>query len=71
MVRETTGARVWRSPVGDGPVDGLTVGDDGIIYVTRTLAAGGSQVAALWARVAPATTGWPTEGGNPEHTRRR
>ncbi|HEX9632095.1 MAG TPA: PQQ-binding-like beta-propeller repeat protein [Gemmatimonadales bacterium] len=71
VVRETTGARVWRSPVGDGPVDGLTVGDDGIIYVTRTLVAGGSQVAALWARVAPATTGWPTEGGNSEHTRRR
>jgi hypothetical protein len=70
-VRQTNGARVWRSPAGDGPVEGLAVGADGILYVTRTLAGGGSQVAALWARVAPAFVGWPTEGGNPQHTRRR
>jgi hypothetical protein len=70
-VRQTNGERLWRSPAGDGPVEGLAVGGDGIVYVTRTLADGGSQVAALWARVPPATAGWPTEGGNAKRTRRR
>jgi hypothetical protein len=70
-VRQTNGNRLWRSPPGDGPVEGLVVGENGIVYVSQSLAGGGSQVAALWARVAPTTAGWPTEGGNPKHTRRR
>jgi hypothetical protein len=70
-VRQTNGTGLWRSPPGDGPVEGLAVGGGGIIYVTRALAGGGSQVAALWARVAPALVGWPTEGGNQQRTRRR
>jgi len=70
-VRQINGARAWRSPVAAGTVEGLSVGGNGMIYVTRTIAGGGSQVAALWGRVAPVTTGWPAEGGNQQHTRRR
>lgn len=70
-VRQVNGALTWRSPLGGGAVDGLGVGRDGIIYASRSLASGGSELVAMWGRVAPITTGWPTEGGNPQRTRRR
>jgi hypothetical protein len=70
-VRQINGRIAWRSPVVAGTVEGLTVGGDGMLYVTRAINGGGSQVAALWGRVAPTTTGWPAEGGNAQHTRRR
>ena len=69
-VRQIDGRLSWRSPLGGGGVDGLAVGRDGTIYAIRTLA-GGSELVAMWGRVAPSTTGWPAEGGNPQHTRRR
>jgi hypothetical protein len=70
-VRQINGNRVWRSPAATGTVGGLAVGANGMIYVTRALAGGDGQVAALWGRVPALTTGWPAEGGNPQHTRRR
>lgn len=71
MVRQIDGQLSWRSPLGDGSVDGIAIGRDGILYAIRTLAGGSSELVALWGRIAPSTTGWPTEGGNPQHTRRR
>lgn len=70
-VRQFNGTRAWRSPVVAGTVEGLSVGGNGMIYATRTIAGGGSQVAALWGRVGPVTSGWPAEGGNQQHRRRR
>ena len=69
-VRQINGRIAWRSPVVPGTVEGLAVGADGMIFVTRAVSGGGSQVAALWARVPPSTTGWPAEGGSQRHTRR-
>jgi hypothetical protein len=69
-VRQFNGTRAWRSPDVAGSVEALAVGGDGMIYVTRSIA-GGSQVAALWGRVRPLAAGWPAEGGNQQHTRRR
>jgi hypothetical protein len=71
MVRQIDGQLSWRSPLGDGSVDGIAIGRDGILYAMRTLAGGSSELVALWGRIAPSTNGWPTEGGNPQHTRRR
>jgi hypothetical protein len=70
-VRQVNGALSWRSPLGGGSVNGLAVGRNGMIYATRSLAGGGSELVAMWGRVAPATAGWPTEGGNPQRSRRR
>jgi hypothetical protein len=70
-VRQFNGTLAWRSPVVAGTVEALAVGSDGLIHVTRSVAGGGSQVAALWGRVKPGTAGWPAEGGNQQHTRRR
>jgi len=70
-VRQVDGQLSWRSPLGGGSVDGLAVARDGMVYAIRTLAGGSTELVAMWARVAPSTTGWPGEGGNPQHTRRR
>jgi len=70
-VQQVSGEIRWRSPTASGDVTGLAVGADGTIFATRTLAGGNSQLTALWARVAPMITGWPAEGGNQRHTRRR
>jgi len=70
-VRQVDGRLSWRSPLGGGAVDGLAVGRTGLIYATRSLAGGSSELVALWGRVAPSAAGWPTEGGNPQRTRRR
>jgi hypothetical protein len=69
-VSQTNGALRWRSRVGGGLAMALAVGRDGTIYTTRLLTGGGAQLAALWGRIAPSTAGWPTEGRNPQHTRR-
>lgn len=70
-VGQVDGRLSWRSPLGGGSVNGLAVGKSGTIFATRTLSGGGSELAALWARVQPMTVGWPAEGGGPQHTRRR
>lgn len=68
-VDEATGEREFRSALGGGDALGVTIGGTGMIYVTRTLNSGGSEVVALWGRVPPALAGWPTEGGNQQRTR--
>lgn len=70
-VRQVDGRLSWRSPLGAGSVEGVAVGKDGMIYGTRTLAGGNSELVAMWGRAGPLLTGWPTEGGNPQRTRRR
>jgi hypothetical protein len=70
-VEQVNGRLSWRSPLGDGSVNGLAVGRNGMIFATRTLTSGDSELAALWGRVGPSTVGWPAEGGNQQHTRRR
>lgn len=70
-VRQVDGRLSWRSPLGGGSAEGLAVGRDGTIYTIRTLTSGGSELVAMWGRVAPSIVGWPAEGGNPQHTRRR
>jgi hypothetical protein len=70
-VRQVDGRLSWRSALGGGSVDGVAVGRDGAIYATRSLTGGSSELVALWGRVAPSITGWPTEGGDPQRTRRR
>jgi outer membrane protein assembly factor BamB len=70
-VRQSNGELSWRSPVGGGAAQGLAVGENGTIFVTRTLAGGGSELVALWSRVLPDIDGWPAEGGGQQHSRRR
>lgn len=70
-VRQSDGRLVWRSPLGSGAVDGFAVARDGMIYAIRSLAGGNSELVAMWGRAGPSVAGWPNEGGNPQHTRRR
>lgn len=70
-VRQTNGSLLWRSAIGGGSVSGIAVARNGILFATRTLSTGGSQLAALWGRTVPTTNGWPTEGRNPQRTRRQ
>jgi hypothetical protein len=70
-VRQTSGALVWRSQLGGGAVLGIAVGENGMLYVTRTVDAGGTELVSVWARGLPLDVAWSTEGGNPARTRRQ
>ena len=69
-VRNVRGALVWRSALGSGASDGLAVGNEGTLFVSRTLSGGSSELVALWSRVRSDVVGWPTEGGDMARSRR-
>ncbi|MCH7874301.1 MAG: hypothetical protein IH965_03255 [Gemmatimonadetes bacterium] len=69
-VRNVSGALVWRSALGSGASDGLAVGNEGTLFVSRTLSGGSSELVAVWSRVRSDVVGWPTEGGDMARSRR-
>jgi len=70
-VEQATGALEFRTSLGGGDARGITVGALGMIFVTRDLTAGGTEVVALWGRVAAEPNGWPAAGGDHQRTRNR
>jgi hypothetical protein len=70
VVRQNDASLSWRSTLGAGSVLGLALGEDGSVYVTRSVTSGGSELVALWARAYVSDGLWPAEGGNQGRTRR-
>lgn len=71
IVRQATGVLSYRTTLGGGDALGLAVGETGLVYVTRALTAGGTELVALWERVAPELDGWPAAGRDQRRSRRQ